>query len=138
MSQRPFKSGQGLQGSETNILNLIHEDMEVYDVNEKHIGEVEFVYLGSVNPTGTERGTAPQTVDDIDLTDNTFVDLIGRAFGDDEMPDVIRKRLLYYGFVKVEGEGLFAADRFVTPDQIAAVRGEHVYLNVTDDDLIHD
>lgn len=138
MTQRPFEPGTGLGGRGDSVLTTIREDMEVYDVHGDHVGEVEFVYLGSSSPTGIERGTGPATADDIDLTADTLVEVVARAFSDDDIPDVLRRRLLYNGFVKVDGEGLFASDRFVMADQIASVSGERVLLKVDRKQLIKD
>jgi len=133
----PLATGQNLRGPDKSILTVIREDMDVYDANNDHIGEVEFVYLGGAGPEAGQRGQGAATVEDIDLTDGTLADVIARAFGDDEPPDVVRKRLLYYGFIRVD-TGLFHSDRYVQGDQIAAVRGGNVYLNVTRDDLAKD
>src|SRR5687767_1012490 len=124
----PLTTGQNLRGPDKSILTAVREDMDVFDANNERIGEVEFVYFGAAGPDAGHRGQGAASVEDIDLTDNTLADIIARAFGDDEPPDVVRKRLLYYGFIRVD-RGLLHSDRFVQGDQIAAVRGGNVYLN---------
>jgi hypothetical protein len=133
----PLSAGQNLRGPDETILTVIREGMDVYDANNERIGEVEFVYLGAAGPKAGHRGQGAATVEDIDLTDSTLADVIARAFGDDEPPDVVRKRLLYYGFIRVD-RGLLHSDRFVQGDQIASVRDDNVYLNVMKDDLAKD
>ncbi len=47
----------------------------------------------------------------------------------DNVPSDMRTRLLREGFIQVEG-GLFAPDRYVTPDQIYDVAHDHIKLRV--------
>jgi hypothetical protein len=121
-----------------NILNRVREDMEVYDVNGDHVGDVEFVFLGSASPDAAESGLGPMTVDEPRTRDENLVDLIASVFRGDDMPEVLRDRLLYSGFVRVDGAGLLASDRYVTPEQIASVTGERVNLSVSRKELIKD
>jgi hypothetical protein len=44
--------------------------------------------------------------------------------------------LLRSGFARVDGQGLFAEDRYITPDQIGSVVDGRVLLNLTQDELI--
>jgi len=120
------------------ILSRVKEDMEVYDVNGEHVGEVEWVYLGEASQGAIDAGTGPRTVSETGSTADTFVDVVARAFDDDDLPDTVRSRLLMNGFIRIDADGLFAADRFVMPDQIASVSGDRVMLNVRRDELIRD
>ncbi len=138
MTQNPMDLGQNLTAPDRNPLTLVREDMDVYDVNGDHIGEVEFVYLGETNPTASERGQGSATVTDPRMRGETIVDVVARAFADDEVPDVLQRRLLHEGYIRVEGDGLFASDRYVLPTQIASVSGEGVRLNVPRSELIKD
>ena len=54
----------------------------------------------------------------------------------DELEEDMRARLWRSGFVRVEGPGLMAEDRYVLPDEIASVSGDRVDLNITKDDMI--
>ena len=47
-----------------------------------------------------------------------------------------RQRLLLQGFVRIDANGLFAADRYVTPEQIASVSADGLMLNVSKDELV--
>ena len=40
------------------------------------------------------------------------------------------------GFIRIDSAGLFAADRYVTPDQIVSVSGDALTLNVSQDELM--
>ncbi|MNU03786.1 hypothetical protein D3C72_2479360 [compost metagenome] len=42
----------------------------------------------------------------------------------------MRQRLLMQGFVRIDSEGIFAADRYVMPDQIAGVADDELMLKV--------
>ena len=61
---------------------------------------------------------------------DTLVDNIVDAFRVDDLPEEIRQRLLMQGFVRIDAEGIFAADRYVMPDQIAGVADDELMLKV--------
>jgi hypothetical protein len=52
------------------------------------------------------------------------------------VPETLRERLLRQGFLRIDSTGLFAADRYVMPDQIADVSEGRITLRVTHDELI--
>ncbi len=123
-------------------LTKVREGMKVYDRNGKDIGKVDRVYMGSVSEKQDEYGEGASTPSSPGSgtaapARGTIVGNVARAFGDDEeLPDVLQKRLLREGFVRVEGGGLLGADRYVTPDQIVSVSGDRVDLRVAKDELI--
>ena len=122
-----------------SVLSLVHEGMEVYDVRDNHIGSVDFVHFGSANETQQELGVGPSTpspADDPKMRDNTFIDNLAEVFDPIDMPDQLRQKLLLSGFIRLDSAGLFASDRFITPDQITGVSGDRVQLAVTRDQLI--
>ena len=53
----------------------------------------------------------------------------------DEVPDVLRERLLRYGYIKID-TGLLKSDRFVESTQIAGIVEDHVNLHITRDELL--
>ncbi len=115
-------------------LRSIEEGMKVYDRERHEIGKVEYVRFGDDDPATPEvEAASPNTLDD---SPRTLVDAIADAFGDDDLPEEIREKLLMQGFVRIDANGLFAADRYVTPEQIASVSGEGLMLNVTKDELV--
>jgi hypothetical protein len=120
------------------LLERIQEDMAVYDRAGDKIGEVEEIYLGSVGEDAVAEGRGPATVYDPDPPGtHSFVhDLVEVFTGDDELPEVVRNRLLRHGFIRIDGSGLFGSDYYVMPDQIASVSQEGVQLNVSRDELI--
>jgi hypothetical protein len=119
-------------------LEQIREDMEVYDRAGDKIGEVEDIYLGSVGENAVAEGRGPATAYDSNQTEpHTFVHDLAEVFtGDDELPEVVRSRLLHHGFIRIDGSGLFASDYYVMPDQIASVSHDRIQLNVSRDELI--
>jgi hypothetical protein len=112
--------------------------MTVYDLNGKEIGEVEDIYLGSVSRTADDYGAGAATTYDPDRTrEDTFLEDIAEVFtDDDDMPDELRSHLLRHGYIRIDVSGLFARDRYATPDQIESVSDDSVYLNVSVDELI--
>jgi hypothetical protein len=115
-------------------LRSIEEGMKVFDRERHEIGKVEYVQFGDDNPATPEvEAAAPNTLDD---RRSTLVDAIADAFGDDDLPEEIREKLLMQGFVRIDAKGLFAADRYVTPEQIASVSGDGLMLNVSKDELL--
>ncbi len=117
-----------------STLRFIEEGMKVYDRERHEIGKVEYVRFGDADPTTPEvEAAAPNTLDD---RNPTFVDILADAFGTDELPEEIRGKLLQQGFVRIDANGLFAADRYVTPEQISSVSSDGLMLNVTKDELV--
>ena len=118
-----------------STLRYIEEGMKVFDRERHEIGKVEYVQFGDDDPETPEvEAAAPNTLDD---RNRTLVDDIALAFtASDDLPEEIRQRLLEQGFVRIDANGIFAADRYVTPEQIDSVTGEGLMLNVTKDELI--
>jgi hypothetical protein len=115
-------------------LRHVEEGMKVFDRDRKEIGKVEYVQFGDDDPSTVEvEAAAPST---LDRGRDTLLDNIAEAFAGDEIPDEIRARLLQQGFVRIDANGIFAADRYVTPEQIASVTGDGLLLNVTRDQLV--
>ncbi|MCC6167779.1 MAG: hypothetical protein IT329_11170 [Caldilineaceae bacterium] len=122
-----------------SILNTVHEGMAVYDNADDRIGVVDFVHFGAASDVQQERGTGPASpgpADSPQMREDSFIDNLAEAFSPDEIPDQLRSKLLQEGYVRLDAAGLFAADRFITPDQIASVREDDLHLNVSRDQLI--
>jgi hypothetical protein len=116
-------------------LRSVEEGMKVFDRERHEIGKVEYVQFGDDDPDTPEvEAAAPNT---LDRHDRTLVDDIALAFtASDGLPEEVRARLLEQGFVRIDAKGIFAADRYVTPEQIASVSGDGLMLNVTKDELV--
>ena len=122
-----------------SILTLIREGMSIYDVREDRIGEVDFVHFGAASETQQEHGTGPATPSRADsprMREDSIIDNIAEAFAPNEIPDQLEDKLLLSGYIRMDADGFFAADRFITPEQIARVADDRVYLSVNRDQLI--
>lgn len=108
--------------------------MKVYDSEGHHIGKIDDLKF-------PENATAPEVevaeVDDvIDDRDETIIDAVAEAFGREEIPEPLRSQLLRDGYVHLDASGLFAADRYILPEQISGLTDDGIKLNVTQDALI--
>lgn len=122
--------------TENRLLNMIREEMPVFDANGNRIGEVETVFAGGLRDshieTGANSATSPAL--DTDAPDN-WVDMLREVFAPMDLPRELVQRLLKDGYVLVEGAGLFAADRLILPEQIDSVGAGGVHLNALRNDL---
>lgn len=122
---------------ERSILNEVEEGMAVYDANRKRIGEVETVHFGAVGESSAAQGAGPATVSPADTGyDQPLVDIFAPVFSPGEVPDQLAQKLYRTGFVRIDSDGLFATDRYVSPEHIARVDKDGVHLRVTRDELI--
>jgi hypothetical protein len=117
-----------------DVMAQIREGMEVYDKDEKKVGKVDTLFMGAAADgmlSGVEpaRGTGPETTEN-----DTLIANIGRAF-DDGLPEVMRNRLRHNGFIRVRG-GFLRGDRFALREQIGAVVGDRVILNVRAEEMV--
>jgi len=114
--------------------NEIYKGMKVFDSTQRHIGKVDD-FRFSENEESPDLQPA-----ELDATDrrskDSLAENIAEAFGADELPEVLRERLLREGYIRLDTAGLFAADRYILPDQIASTTADAVILNVSKDDLI--
>ncbi|WDR02214.1 hypothetical protein PSQ19_16435 [Devosia algicola] len=113
-----------------NLLDKVSSGMKVFDVEGDEIGEVERVQAGG--ETLAQAGTTDLSGAD----QNDPINWIAHAFTTDSVPEELRERLLSQGFIRIDADGLFASDRYLLPDQIAAVATGRVDLNVRKADLI--
>ncbi|MBI1299970.1 hypothetical protein GC175_34025 [bacterium] len=118
-----------------SVLNHVHEGMDVYTSDDKHIGKVERVYFGVVSEQEAATGTGAVTNDDPRMQQHSWVEEMANVFRTDEIPDEVRERLQRLGFIRIDAKGLFSSDRYATPDQIATVRDDRVILTADRDTL---
>jgi len=132
MSLQPFEPQHA-----SRILTRIYEGMTVYDRTGDKIGTVEHVYLGAVSEEADMRGGGPGTASSPGKSESSLIEDFARAiFPADQVPEPLRQRLLRHGFIRINSTGLFAADRYVMPDQIADVSEDRVTLRAIRDELI--
>ncbi len=113
----------------------VREGMAVFDDRGERIGRVDRVYLGAASEHELEAGGGPATAEDPGRFEHSLVGDLARVFAPDTPPEPLRARLLRHGFLRVEGAGLLAADRYVLPDQIAGMSEDAVRLRVGRDRL---
>jgi hypothetical protein len=132
MAEELFEAEQG-----SRILAKIDEGMTVYDRTGNNIGTVEYVYLGAVSEEAHKRGEGPASPSAPGRAGSSLIDDFTKAIiPSDQVPEALRERLLRHGFIRIDSTGLFAADRYVLPGQIARVSGNRITLCVTRDELI--
>ena len=126
----------GQESQHSSLLNFIREGMTVYDREDKKIGSVERLYFGSSSTADQDEYNMPVEPGRADLPRNPLMDAIADVFDPNDVPEEMRERLLQRGFIRIDGAGLFAADRYVMPEQISSVSDEAVYLRVAKDELL--
>jgi len=121
------------RGEMQNVLENVREGMKVFDSAHHEIGKVEWVKLVDEDE---ETGEPVEAGLDAEPDRHSLITDIAEAFRGDDVPEEVRERLLHDGFIRIDAEGLFAADRYVLPDQIAGVSGDGITLTVSKDQLI--
>jgi hypothetical protein len=126
-------SGMGeAVGSVVRSMERITEGMTVVDLAGEKVGKVEYVQFGDPQAVTTEGN-------ELDRPGGGFIgEAAMSVFGDEREPDVdepLRTQLQRYGFIKVDGPGLFAKDRYVRSDLIGNVSDDVVTLKVSKDQL---
>lgn len=118
-----------------DVLRNVREGMKVVDSRHKEIGKVEFVQFGNDDPSTPE--FEAETVEGMeDGRSPGLLDTVAEAFRTDELAPEVQERLLMQGFVRIDADGLFSADRYVLPDQIGGISGDELVLTVAKDDLM--
>jgi hypothetical protein len=115
------------------MLSKIHKGMTVYDQSQTEIGTVELVQYGEEDPLKprahtTSYGMTPEQGEWL-LESNRDV------FGTDQLPDLLRDRLLLYGFIRLNGPGLYDTERYILPKQIQSIDGNRITLNISKNEL---
>ncbi|WP_423065781.1 hypothetical protein [Devosia sp. CN2-171] len=117
-----------------NALRSVEAGMKVFDRERHEIGKVDYVQFGDDDPETPEVEASRNS--DLGQRNDSLMANIAKAFTADELPEEIRERLLHQGFVRIDSSGLFAADRYIMPDQIDSVSGDGLMLNVSQDELV--
>ena len=113
----------------------IHNGMRVLDADRKEIGKIDD-FKFSENEDQPEVTPADLDRADREEDDDSLVRDVARAFAPDDLPEALRDRLLSEGYARLDTKGLFAADRYILPDQIISSTGDELLLNVRKDDLM--
>jgi len=118
------------------IPNNVHEGMRVYDSAMDAIGHVETFRLGDEEadrPGPEGAGVSPVLQEDR----RTLAGILADVFRpDDGLPEELQEKALREGFVRLDADGLFAADRYIFPEHIDRVEGDRLVLSVRREDLL--
>lgn len=119
-----------------SIPQTIVQGMTVLDNGMHHIGTVESFRVTDEAPDGSHvdaSGVSPVLEDERD----TFVALLTDLFTpDDGLPREMQEKALREGYVRLDADGLFAADRYIFPEHIDRVEGDKLVLSVRRQDLL--
>ena len=121
-----------------DLLQEIRPGMKVVDATNSEIGTVEGVKYGDDDPSTPEPEAAGISPSEERERGGSLLHTIADALSADELPEEVRERLLHQGFVRIDADGLFNADRYITPDQIAGVADGRLRLKVTKSDLLRE
>jgi hypothetical protein len=118
------------------IPNAVHEGMTVLDSTMTAIGKVESFRNTDEAPDRPDfdaAGVSPI----LEEERNTMGALLEDLFHPDEgLPRELQEKALREGFVRLDADGLFAADRYIFPEHIDRVEGDSLVLAVRRDDLL--
>lgn len=115
----------------------IEKGMKVYDSTDAHIGSVEDLRISDDDPATPEVEAVGLNAEDRDGRPRTLVGALADTLAPGEdIPEELRERLLQEGYIRIDGAGLFASDRYVTLDQVARVEAGRVVLSVPKSALI--
>ena len=116
-------------GIQPGPIGRVQHGMHVVDAAGEDIGRVDFVQMGDPQ--------ASTTAGNEDVRSSPL-DAVAAAFGRESEPDVpepLRSRLVRSGYIKVDGPGLMATDRYVPSDYVHDVTGDRVQLSVRKEDV---
>ena len=118
------------------IPQAIHEGMAVLDSDMRSIGSVEsFRATDEVpgRPDLDAAGVSPALEDER----NSFAALLADLFDpEDGLSREMQEKALREGYVRLDADGLFAADRYIFPEHIDRVDGDRLVLNVSREALL--
>lgn len=118
------------------VLAQIRQGMDVYDRANNKIGTVQDIQFGESSQQAFNEGEGAATAQTHGVWKGTWMGNLMSSLFPDDVPDVLRDRLIRHGYIQVDTGGLTDRDRYAMPDQIAAVSGNKVTLNVLGDQLI--
>jgi len=100
------------------------------------IGTVETFRLSDEDPNhpGPETAGSSPAVEEERLT---LASVLADLFTPDgRLPGELQEKALREGFVRLDADGLFAADRYIFPEHIDRVEGDRLVLSVRKQDLL--
>jgi hypothetical protein len=118
--------------AETDVLARITDGTEVYDSQGEHIGKVDAIYLGAVADGDSVEGGAV-AAEALDTEATVFA---GLFLTKSNIPEEVRERLRYNGFIRIAPHGLFKSHRYATREQVTSAADDRVTLSVAEKQLL--
>ena len=118
------------------IPESLHEGMSVVDSAMHEIGTIETFRVTDEVPGQPEvdaAGVSPVFEEERETLAGILADVFRP---DDQLPREMQEKALREGFVRLDADGLFAADRYIFPEQIDRVEGDRLVLAVRKEDLL--
>ncbi|QYO76399.1 hypothetical protein [Devosia salina] len=118
------------------IPETLHEGMSVVDSAMHEIGTIETFRVTDEVPGQPEvdaAGVSPVFEEERETLAGILADVFRP---DDQLPREMQEKALREGFVRLDADGLFAADRYIFPEQIDRVEGDRLVLAVRKEDLL--
>ena len=122
-------------GASGGALAQVRDGMDVYDAAGKKVGRVKRVFLGGAVPADRPGQVTEEARREGGYDETFWGDLFESFRPSGGLSDEMRLNLERQGFIEIEGEGLFAADRYATADKIASVGDGRVTLSAPADAL---
>jgi hypothetical protein len=125
----------------TELLAQVDLGMPVYGSEGEKVGKVDKIHLGHSLPEKEPSATEKLNQD---LTPSqeiaaTFAQMVETLFDpQDEIEEVVQKRLYQHGFIRIDAKGLLAGDRYVLADDIETVKNGEVHLSLKRDEIFSD
>jgi hypothetical protein len=120
-----------------DLLTRVMDGMKVYDSTGDHIGAVDAIYLGAIADGEPETG-GPTTSGRVpaEALETDLKIFAGLFLTKSNIPDEVRERLRYNGFIRIAPHGLFRTHRYALREQVASVAPDRVILSVAESKLI--
>ncbi|MEP7356122.1 MAG: hypothetical protein ABI847_02645 [Anaerolineales bacterium] len=120
-----------------DVLARVTDGTAVYDSTGEHIGKVDAIYLGAKADGDTAEG-GPATTGAVpaEAVDADVKIFAGLFFTKSDIPEEVRERLRYNGFIRIAPHGLFRSHRYATREQVVAASSERVTLSSPESKLL--
>lgn len=112
-------------GDEAGPIRDVREGMRVIDAAGEDVGTVAEVKMGDPDAATTEGES---------MGSGNFLTQLARGFGSDSgLHPQEQERLMRMGYLKIDGEGAFSGDGYVSAAHVKEVSGDRVQLDVSKD-----
>jgi hypothetical protein len=133
MNQDQEQAGQEIPVPD-RLPERITEGMTVNDREGEAVGVIQVVYFGGANQEAIERVVHPQESPQAETSEDNRSAF---AFDADNVPEVLRARMMRQGFIIVEGPNLTGATRYIRPEQIEGIFDGAVRLRASHGELLN-